>query len=252
MISDSLLARARVRPASRAASVAVSPAAPVTPLSTTSAGHAASSSIASGPSSTTGIAAWGRGRRGWLRGREARRKTRRPHHGPFGQNQGRRGARPVGAGRRPAWPRRRPPPRTRRPGGPAGRGSRRPRRAPRPGSGPGCGGRCSGPGCRSIRSSRGSPRRVGRRRRSPTHRAVVALPRHPGLARVTAHVGDQALCASALAEAMTAWQAKASAPAAKIGWSSKAAASSWALIFRAIPSRILSSALGGRGRWSGT
>ena len=42
---------------------------------------------------------------------------------------------------------------------------------------------------------------------------------------------------------MTAWQAKASAPAAKIGWSPKAAASSWALIFRAIPSRILSSAL---------
>ena len=56
MISDSLLARASTRPASSAASVACSPAAPVTPLSTTSAGHPATSQIASGPART-----WGRG-----------------------------------------------------------------------------------------------------------------------------------------------------------------------------------------------
>ena len=55
-ISDSLLARASTRPASRAASVACSPAAPVTPLSTTSQGHAATSLTASGPASTWG---WG-------------------------------------------------------------------------------------------------------------------------------------------------------------------------------------------------
>ncbi len=52
MISDSLLARASVRPASSAASVACSPAAPVTPLSTTSHGHLATSQTASGPAST--------------------------------------------------------------------------------------------------------------------------------------------------------------------------------------------------------
>ena len=52
MINDSLLARASTRPASSAASVARSPAAPVTPLSTTSHGHAATSLTASGPEST--------------------------------------------------------------------------------------------------------------------------------------------------------------------------------------------------------
>ena len=56
MISDSLLARASTRPASSAASVARSPAAPVTPLSTTSHGHAATSLTASGPQSTCGFA----------------------------------------------------------------------------------------------------------------------------------------------------------------------------------------------------
>ncbi len=54
MISDSLLARASVRPASSAASVARSPAAPVTPLSTTSHGRAASSQMASAPAKTSG------------------------------------------------------------------------------------------------------------------------------------------------------------------------------------------------------
>src|SRR5580693_4659975 len=62
MISDSLFASARVRPASRAASVACSPAAPVTPLSTTSHGHPATSHTASGPARSTGIS--GRGERG--------------------------------------------------------------------------------------------------------------------------------------------------------------------------------------------
>src|SRR5581483_8160286 len=47
--SDSLLASARVRPASSAASVARRPAAPVTPLSTTSQGQAASSQTPSSP-----------------------------------------------------------------------------------------------------------------------------------------------------------------------------------------------------------
>ena len=50
MISDSLLARASVLPASSAASVAPSPTAPVMPLSTTSAGLDAASADASAPS----------------------------------------------------------------------------------------------------------------------------------------------------------------------------------------------------------
>ena len=98
MISDSLLARASTRPASMAASVAASPTAPVTPFSTTSHGHAATSAIASGPARILGS--------GWA----ARRRPARPRRaGP-------------GAARRPwpRWPRPRPRPRTRPPGRPAG------------------------------------------------------------------------------------------------------------------------------------
>src|SRR5215470_14573916 len=54
MIRDSLLARARMRPASRAASVAARPTAPVTALRTTSQSAAASSATASGPASILG------------------------------------------------------------------------------------------------------------------------------------------------------------------------------------------------------
>ncbi len=59
MISDSLFASARVRPASSAASVARRPAAPVTPFSTTSHGSAASWHTASSPAWISGT--WGLG-----------------------------------------------------------------------------------------------------------------------------------------------------------------------------------------------
>ena len=105
MISDSLLARARVRPVSSAARVACSPAAPVTPLSTTSHGQACKLLRTSRPA------------------RPARRVARRVHHDPFDPKNG--VVRPVAAPRRPGWPRRPPPPRTRPPAGPAGPRSRR-------------------------------------------------------------------------------------------------------------------------------
>ncbi|GAB3801464.1 hypothetical protein GCM10027605_18950 [Micromonospora zhanjiangensis] len=53
--SDSLLAKARVRPARSAASVGARPSEPTTPLSTTSHGHSASSAIADGPARILGI-----------------------------------------------------------------------------------------------------------------------------------------------------------------------------------------------------
>src|SRR6516165_5609424 len=54
VISDSLLARASTRPARNAASVAARPLNPVTALSTTSAGQAATSAMASAPARTVG------------------------------------------------------------------------------------------------------------------------------------------------------------------------------------------------------
>ena len=51
---DSLLAKARIRPARRAASVAASPVDPVIPLSTASHGIAATSAAASGPATMRG------------------------------------------------------------------------------------------------------------------------------------------------------------------------------------------------------
>ena len=83
MISDSLLARARVLPASRAASVAPSPTAPVMPLSTTSHGREAASAEASAPSPLNG------GRElGHLRVEQARGCCRPPSAPPPGTGRG--------------------------------------------------------------------------------------------------------------------------------------------------------------------
>ena len=55
-MSDSLLAKARVRPARRAARVGRRPAAPAIPFTTTSQGHAAASALASGPAHQSQLA----------------------------------------------------------------------------------------------------------------------------------------------------------------------------------------------------
>ena len=58
--SDSLLARANVLPADRAARVGSRPTAPVMALTTTSHSETASSAAASGPVSTSGLGSWSR------------------------------------------------------------------------------------------------------------------------------------------------------------------------------------------------
>ena len=77
--------------------------------------------------------------------------------------------------RQPGLPRGRPPRpprrRTREPGSRAGPGCRRRPPAPRRGTAPGCGARYQAPGCRSIRSSPGSPHHEGLAQKSLAHSA---------------------------------------------------------------------------------
>ena len=143
MISDSLLASARVRPGVERGERGPRPTAPVTPFSTTSQGQAGELAHRVRAGQHLGEA-W---RGGASRGRSGKfffqGRRRQPGLASWSATA------TTGDAELDA------------PGGRAGQGCRRLPPAPRRGSAPGCGGRCRAPGCRSTRSSRGSPRHEG-------------------------------------------------------------------------------------------